>query len=91
MLYNSLNKGNNKIAEQSNKGKVKAHYYINRKKSVINRKTVKTIINASHGVKQIESITLYKKSLLKISHGMYNLKISHGIKQFEGITWYKTV
>jgi hypothetical protein len=82
MLYNSLNKGNNKIAEQSYKGKVKAHYYINRKKSVINRKTVKSIINASYGVKQIESITLYKKKFIE--------DITCYV-QFEDITWYITV
>jgi hypothetical protein len=39
-------------------------------------------LKVSHGI---------KNSLLKVSHGMNNLKISHGIKQFEGTTWYKTV
>jgi len=36
-----MNKGNNKITEleQSYKGKVKTHKYINRQKSVNNRKT----------------------------------------------------
>jgi len=57
-------------------------------------------LKVSHSIKQIESIIWYKKSLLKVSHGMNNLKISHGIKQFkvsygikqfEGITWYKQV
>ena len=41
-----MNKGNNKITEleQSYKGKVKTHKYINRQKSVNNRKTVKTVM-----------------------------------------------
>ena len=39
-------------------------------------------MKVSHGI---------KKSMLKVSHGMNNLKISHGKKQFESITWYKTV
>jgi hypothetical protein len=30
MISIALNKGNNKITEQSNKGKVKTHKYINR-------------------------------------------------------------
>jgi len=38
-------------------------------------------LNASHGIKQLESITWYKK------------KFAEGItwnEQFEDITWYKT-
>ena len=39
-----MNKGNNKITEQSYKGKVKTHKYINKTKSVNNWKTVKTLM-----------------------------------------------
>ena len=38
------NEGNNKITEQSCKGKVKTRKYINKTKSVNNRKTVKTVM-----------------------------------------------